>query len=177
MANTPSDLVARRVRDLRNGRGWTVKQLAARCAEAGVRLSEQALYKLEAQRDKPDRTARAVTVDEMLGLAYVLEVAPVYLLTGTEDDAGDLPVTPEVAVPQVDARRWIRGFAFLPGTDVRKWRSNRPASEASTEWRAINAETDDLHAMLAGLDETRAQIMHILHNRETLERERQEEGY
>src|SRR5579875_1366589 len=101
---TPSDLVALRVRVLREGRGMTVRELAARCAELGMaRLTAQALYKLEGQRSAQDRRPRPVTVDELLVLACALDIAPVHLIAGLDDD-GDVPVTPGRSVSAREAR-------------------------------------------------------------------------
>jgi transcriptional regulator with XRE-family HTH domain len=136
---TVSDLIAKRVRELRTGQGMTVKQLAARCTEVGVRLSEQALYKLEGQREAPGRPARPVTVDELLGLAYVLDVAPVYLIAGLGDDDEQVPITPQRSASAGRARKWIRGMGAVPGINVHRFDLNRPSSEANTTWFAINA--------------------------------------
>jgi transcriptional regulator with XRE-family HTH domain len=70
-----SDDVAREVRAARQRRGLTVAQLAARCAYLGApKLTTQALYKLEGQRDNPGRRPRSVTVDELFILADALQV-------------------------------------------------------------------------------------------------------
>jgi transcriptional regulator with XRE-family HTH domain len=72
---TVSDHVAERVRRLRQARRLTVAELAGRCATAGwPQLSTQVIYKLEGQRDTPDRPPRPVTIDELLVLAEVLDV-------------------------------------------------------------------------------------------------------
>jgi transcriptional regulator with XRE-family HTH domain len=82
-ASTPSDQVARRVRELRTDRNMTVKDLAARCAEEGMPgLTAQTLYKLEAQRDPAKRKPRPVSVDELLVLARALDVPVSELLIG-----------------------------------------------------------------------------------------------
>jgi transcriptional regulator with XRE-family HTH domain len=77
---TASDLIAQRIRELRNARGMTVADLAARCEAAGMpKLTAQALYKLEGQRNALDRPPRPVTVDELLVLARALGVTPAEL--------------------------------------------------------------------------------------------------
>ena len=130
---TPSDLIAERIRDLRNSRGMTIADLADRCAAAGVpKLTTQALYKLEGQRESKTRRPRPVTVDELLVLAYVLDAAPAHLIVGLDDNT-PFPVTPELSVPAIDARRWIRGWPHsrdgLPGTDGHQYRMYTPDSE------------------------------------------------
>jgi transcriptional regulator with XRE-family HTH domain len=141
MANTPSDLIAQRVRKLREGRGWKVADLAARCKEAGMpRLTVQALYKLETQRDRSDRAPRSVTVDELLVLAYVLDVAPVHLIAGLDDDT-PLPVSPDWTVNAPGARKWVRGLVPLSGGDKKRYEANVPASEENTRWFIVNDVT------------------------------------
>jgi transcriptional regulator with XRE-family HTH domain len=130
---TPSDLIARRVRDLRKARGMTVAELAARCGSVGMpKLTAQALYKLEGQRESATRNARPVTVDELLALAYVLDAAPAHLIAGL-DDTASFPVTPAVSVPAADVRQWIRGWPHsrggLPGSDGHWYRMYTPDSE------------------------------------------------
>jgi hypothetical protein len=128
MANreTVSDQIASRIRELRWQRGeMTVADLAAKCDAAGMpSLTTQALYRLE-QRGNPGRPARPVSVDELLVLAYVLDVAPMVLLAGNSDDKAT-PVTPKISVPALVARNWITGFQILPGTDEEKYVRSLP---------------------------------------------------
>ena len=78
---TPSDVVAQRVRHLRKARGMTVAELADGCAAAGMdRLTAQALYKLETRRAAPSGFRRPVTVDEVGTLARALGCTPAELL-------------------------------------------------------------------------------------------------
>jgi len=95
MANsqTPSDVVAARVKQVRKRRALTVADLAARCAELGApQLTAQALYKLEARRPGKLRP-RPVTVDELFILARALDVTVGELLIGTPGTIG--PMTPK----------------------------------------------------------------------------------
>jgi transcriptional regulator with XRE-family HTH domain len=135
MANapTPSDLIAERIGDLCKRSGVTLAELAKRCDATGVRLTAQALYKLVGQRDK--RTPRPVSIDELLALAYVLDIAPVHLIAGLDDEA-PFPVTPSLSVPSVSAREWIRGFRRLPdGSEI--YRANVPPGEVGARFFAV----------------------------------------
>jgi transcriptional regulator with XRE-family HTH domain len=139
MANeqSVSDVVAARVREVRGKRGMTVAELAARCAELGVpELTAQALYKLE-QRRQGKLRPRPVTVDELLVLALALDIAPVHLLAGLDDQA-PYPATPSVSVRAVVARRWMRGWPQsegLPGyTDQKRYLGTTPDSEDDVEY-------------------------------------------
>lgn len=132
MANTqtPSDVVAGRVRDVRTKRKLTVAGLAARCAALGAPdLTAQALYKLEGRRPGKLRP-RPVTVDELLALAAALNVAPVHLLVPTDDFDESYRLTAEVSVSASSARAWIRGvLPLLPGDDGREYWSEVPRDE------------------------------------------------
>ena len=106
-----SDVVAARVREVREKRRMTVVDLAARCAELGAPgLTLQALYKLEGQRDPAKRHPRPVTVAELLALALALDVAPVHLLVPVDDGEQPYQVTAAVSESRFRVRSWIRGL-------------------------------------------------------------------
>jgi len=169
-APTPSDLIAARIRELREGRegrAMTVAELAARCKAAGMpRLTAQVLYKMEGQR--ANRTPRPVTVDELLVLAYALDVAPAVLITGTDDDAM-VPVTPGLSVSAREARGWMAGFQALPGTDEERYGASLPAS-----LRAGYAR--DAEEALAAIDAIRKNILLEQRMRGLREQFTQDEG-
>lgn len=154
-APTPSDLIAQRIRELRKARGMTVTELAERCQAAGAsRLTAQALYKLEGQRDK--RSPRPVSVDELLTLAYVLDIAPVHLIAGLDDDAV-LPVSPDWAVSAPGAREWIRGLAPLADSDRQRYEANVPPSEQHARWFTIRDATS-YEAVMHALEGLKAYV-------------------
>jgi len=112
MANeqTPSDVVAARVRQVRVKRDMKVKDLAARCAELGApQLTTQALYKLEGQRESATRRPRPVSVDELLALALALNAPPLYLLVPPDDPDEPYPVTTTETESRANVCRWIVG--------------------------------------------------------------------
>jgi transcriptional regulator with XRE-family HTH domain len=149
-AATPSDLIAQRVRDLRKARGMTAADLAKRCAEAGMpRLTAQALYKLEGQRSK--RTPRPITVDELLVLAYALDIAPAYLVSGL-DDATMIPVTPALSVSALEVRNWMLGMQVLEGGDEELYAANVPTN-------ARGVFSRDVDEAIASLDELRQELV------------------
>lgn len=138
---TPSDQIAQTIRNLMEDRGWSVAELARRCGEAGLhRLTAQVLYKLLSQRDAPGRVPRPITIDELLLLAYVLDVAPVHLIAGLDDDA-PLPVSPDWTVSAAGARLWIRGLAPVAGGDKKRYLANVPPSEENTRWFTVSDVT------------------------------------
>lgn len=128
---TPSDVAAKRVREVRRKRGLTVAQLAERCAERGMpELTEQALYNLEAGRaDKRGRRRRAVTVDELLVLSLALDVAPTHLLISPDDDFEPYQITPARSEPAGAVRDWIRGVPILDGIVQRDFYTEVPEPE------------------------------------------------
>ncbi len=134
MANerTASDIVAATVREVRGKRGMTVSDLAARCAELGApRLTAQALYKLEGQRDPAKRRPRPVTVDELMALARALDIAPLYLLTGLGRDSEPYQVTGNVRERTGKVRQWICGTiegGNMRGVDRLAYLTQRPES-------------------------------------------------
>ncbi len=144
---TPSDLIAERIRKLREDRGMTVAELAARCKAAGMpRLTAQVLYKLEGQR--ANRNPRPVAVDELLVLAFALDIAPVHLIAGLDDDE-PLPVSPDWTVDAPGARKWIRGLVPLSGGDKKRFEANVPASEQDTIWFTVADATNYEQVSLA----------------------------
>lgn len=80
---TPSDTVARRVREIRDGRGWSAARLAEQCAKAGYpQLTAEVIGNIErGRRDQSGRRRRDVTVDEMFAFARTFELPPALLLT------------------------------------------------------------------------------------------------
>jgi transcriptional regulator with XRE-family HTH domain len=129
--DSASDIVAARIRAVRRKRDLTVAELAEQCAAAGYpELTAHALYSLEGRRSGTSRAARAVTVDELLALAKVLQVAPVHLLvppSAGEDDT--YQVTHAVAAPAPRVREWVRGYGLLPGDDRQLYLTEVPPEE------------------------------------------------
>lgn len=127
----PSEVMGRRVQEVRRRRGWTASQLADRCSEIGApKLTAQAIANIEnGRKDKiTGRRRRDITIDELMALATALEVAPVHLLVPLDDDTA-YEVTPEREVPAFAARDFVRGFTPLGGMDVRWLWSEMPANE------------------------------------------------
>ncbi len=164
-----SDAVARRIKEARARRGWSAKQLAEKCAERGLsRLTHSVLNNIESGRHNEDgQRKRDVTVDELLGLALVLDVAPVHLLALPEKR--EVEVTVRVApgvVLKENARllQWVRGDAPLPESDSRLYYASSieqlPAPDAqrtSAEF-ARSVLQDRAKELLQGFNEQTAQM-------------------
>jgi transcriptional regulator with XRE-family HTH domain len=106
-----SDIVAKRIREARKKRGWLVKDLAAECAKAGVpRLTAAVITNLETRR----RPGREISAEELIALAWVLEVTPVQLLSPLSGDEV-LEVVPGEGKDPVDAAAWLSDEDFSIG--------------------------------------------------------------
>lgn len=123
-----SDAAAVRLREARTRRGWTTKQLADACAAAGaVKLTSAALSNIETgRRDTEGVRRRELSVDELVVLAVVLDVAPIHLL-GLPDNAEpgtQLQLTPALAVGDGELLlEWFCGQRALPDSDSRQFYS------------------------------------------------------
>jgi transcriptional regulator with XRE-family HTH domain len=116
---TPTALVAARVRELRDGRGWSAQRLADELTQVGINWDRSIVANLESGR------RATVSVEELLALAYVFGVAPVHILVPTDDRP--YPVVPTDERPTRQVRAWIRGKEALK--DERTYFIEVPADE------------------------------------------------
>lgn len=118
----PTRVVAERVRELRKRHGWSAERLAGEMKAVGIPWERMVVTKLETNRRS------SVTLEELLALAYVLDVAPVHLLVPVN---GDEPYEPIPGLPvRLDlARKWIRGQHPIGDVDLRIYGSEVPAEE------------------------------------------------
>jgi transcriptional regulator with XRE-family HTH domain len=119
--SSPSDVASRRIREARQRRGWTVKELADKCADAGApHITATVITNLETRR----HSTREITLDEVLALARVLEVTPLQLMIPLDADETLEPVS-GVELDAMGAISWIaaddRNFDL-----TRRARSNNP---------------------------------------------------
>lgn len=126
--STSTNTIAQRVQDLRRKRGWSAAALAEECADLGMpALNRSVIANIESGR-RP-----YVTTDELLTLAYALDVAPVHLLVPLEInetvDAHRYRATPDRFLSIPVAREWIRGRICPPGRDPRTYHSEVPRQE------------------------------------------------
>src|SRR6266545_5102056 len=76
----PVEVVARRMREVRETRRLTAAQLADRMRQAGIGWDRQIVTNLETGR------RASLSVDELFALAVVLQVAPIHLLVPLDDE-------------------------------------------------------------------------------------------
>jgi transcriptional regulator with XRE-family HTH domain len=106
------DVVRARVKELRGRKGWSGTKLGEELDALGVPWNRSVVANFESGR-RP-----AVSVQELLALALVLDVAPVNLLVPL--DSEPYQVTPKKTEPQdsVAVWLWMRGEKPLPGTET-----------------------------------------------------------
>jgi transcriptional regulator with XRE-family HTH domain len=106
------DVVRARVKELRGRNGWSGAELGERLSALGVPWNRSVVANFESGR-RP-----AVSVQELLALALVLDVAPINLLVPLYSEP--YRVTPEGTDPQnsVDVWSWLRGEQPLPGASA-----------------------------------------------------------
>ncbi|WP_155255741.1 helix-turn-helix domain-containing protein [Salinispora fenicalii] len=125
---TPHRAIANRVKELREGRGWSAQRLGEEIAKLGTRLDRSIVTNFESGRRS------YVTVEEWLVLAYVLDVAPVHLLMpidANEDTPYQL-VPVGGPIPALPVRAWIRGQTIIDTVDPKQYFSEVP----DAEWQA-----------------------------------------
>lgn len=140
----PVQVIADRVRQYRTQRGWSVRELAERCAAAGLPLNRGVLTNLETGK------RAAISIDELLVLADVLRV-PFPTLFIPVGDTRQFQITPTRAVDPYAAYLWVTGrvprmdqgldtSSFSDPEDVRMWaRANQPLTLLA---RLLAASTD-----------------------------------
>lgn len=94
----PAEVLAKKVLELRNRRGWTQDELAKRMTKLGVAWGRTTIAKVE-------HGDRQVTVDELICLARALNTQPAALLT---DDVEQL-LTPTTRVSPQAFWQWMTG--------------------------------------------------------------------
>ena len=140
----PHRVIAERVRELRKRRGMTAARLAEEMTQAGVKWDRTIVTNLENGRRS------AVSVEEALTLAYVLDVAPVHLIVPLSPD-GWYAVTPDEYRTRNDrVRAWIRGAYALEGhTDQRAYFSEVPEDEWVPPRQLSSEEQEEVEHRLA----------------------------
>jgi transcriptional regulator with XRE-family HTH domain len=131
-------VIAARVHELRKGRGWSAEELAIRMTAAGMAWTRLVVTKLETGRRK------SVSTEELLALAYVLDVAPIYLLLPWDDGAA-YPVTPNTRARTGLVREWVRGTiegSTLPGVDRFRYFAQQPKT-ATSRVRVVEEGADN----------------------------------
>lgn len=135
----PTAVVAGRVRELRAVRRWSAQRLADEMTKIGIEWNRGVVAKLETGRRE------SLSVAELFGLAYALEVNPLVLLLPQQNVEYD--IAPNVRFKAVEVYGWLMGDGLPP------FESHR---ELSDEEKAV--QRLDAHAkLLASLSYTTAE--------------------
>lgn len=140
LGGTTTGIIASQVKQMRTRRGWSAQQLADAMKATGVPWERMVVTKFETGR------RQSLTVEELLALAFVLEVAPVHLLVPIDAD-GEYPVTPTVSAATDRVRAWIRGQLPIPGMDPRVFYSNVPPGEFGSYTARTYTRKDGSHVL------------------------------
>ena len=110
-----SDSVAERLKEVRQQRGLSAAALAERCKAIGApEITRSVIANIESgRRDEDGRRTRDVTVEELLVLAYALQVPPVLLLVPA-NDTDALQVAAGIGMDTSTASGWLIGSAPAP---------------------------------------------------------------
>lgn len=122
----PVATIAQRVKELRGRRGWNAAQLGEALGKHGVRWDRFAVASLEKGK------RQNVTVQELLALSLVLDVAPVNLMVPLDDRP--YQVTSTRAENSDLVRSWVRGEHPLPGGDERTYRAETSLADMRAEY-------------------------------------------
>jgi transcriptional regulator with XRE-family HTH domain len=109
-----TEVIAGRVRGLRTAAGWSGAALAERLNERGIPWNRTTVAKLETGRRE------SITVQELLALAVVLEVPPVWLLTDPSAERA-VPIAEGIELDPWAALLWLIGKQPLKKRPGRNW--------------------------------------------------------
>ncbi len=121
-SETVSDLVARRIQQLRKDQGMaSAARLAAECSRLGApEVTTNTIANIESgRRDSDGRRRRDVTVDELLAISAALGVPPVALLVHPQEE--HTPIIGTIAVPPVEALLWMLGEVMANPAKYGAW--------------------------------------------------------
>jgi transcriptional regulator with XRE-family HTH domain len=107
-----SELVGKRVKAIRTGHGWSVRRFVEECQSAGWQVTASQIENIEGVKREGRGPRRDVSVDELLALAWVLDVNPLVLLLPAE--RAEYAVTPSVEADALDVYRWLIAQAGRP---------------------------------------------------------------
>lgn len=160
-----SELVAERVRDLRNRAGMSRDQLAAAAREHGAapEFTHQSVTFLENGRPKDGVRTRLFALDELWALAEALEVSPLELLGPTAELFVGDTASVEVTCPRCAAG--AGGMERVTREDLGRLGNLSPLETTlvETAYRLAEAidQADDARALPALTKELRATVQEL----------------
>jgi transcriptional regulator with XRE-family HTH domain len=128
--NEVGAIFGRRVREVRRRRDWSQAELSRRLAEIGHPMSQVVIARIEAK--SPGSRALKVSLDDVVAIAGVLGVSPLFLFLPLEDDAV-VSISPSLELPAEQVRAWVRGdlpLIEMTDEDRRLFETERDAASA-----------------------------------------------
>lgn len=161
-------VIAERVRDLRERSGLTQGELADRMAELGVPWKRATVINLEtrAPSSRGSGAGRdAVTVQELLALAVIFDVPPIWLLADPREGT-PTPITAKLDRDPWNSLLWLGGRQALTDTPGSPWDgASRLLDEVFkvanliARYRRWSTSTDDMvDSIDVGSGESRDQV-------------------
>lgn len=92
-----------------------MRKMVEACQAAGFNVTSNVIENIEGI-ERPGRPRRPVTVDELMALAYVLDVSPLVLLFPA--DRVEYPLTSTTSADLERVYRWLVGRARRPGAEA-----------------------------------------------------------
>lgn len=128
---SPHRTIAKRVRELRRQRGIrSARELADLMSEIGFPWDRSIVANLESGR------RATVSVAELFGLAYVLNVSPMHLLM--PDDGQELyEYVPGMAANARPVREWVAGRRPIHGQNLNLFIGAVPGDDPDDFWRGF----------------------------------------
>lgn len=128
MTESPSQIFARRIREIRKSRAWSQEVVARRLMELeGKRTDDPGL--VESNRvlvARAEAGKRPVSIDDAVRFGAVLGVSPLALFLAPDEDTL-VAVAPTLSVPAGLAYQWLAGYAPLRSSDITTYRQHEPA--------------------------------------------------
>ena len=130
---TPGEAFGRRLKQVRQRRGWTQAQLSRRLSELDYPIDRVTLSKIERGGER----AQNVKLQELLAIAYALGVPPVQMMFPYEDETRVRVIGKQPPAPADDVRGWIAGqWPLYADDDKATYYLERPPQllSATLEW-------------------------------------------
>lgn len=156
MTESPSEVVAQRLKQLRRARGWSAQRLAEECARLGApHLSASVIANIETGRkDAAGKRRREVTVEELLIFSYALNTPAVALLVPFTSE--QMQITPNVTASPDAALGWLLGGEplLLPDGTVRDRETWSKHEAAIRQYRHVWSICEDIYELWTLIDES-----------------------
>jgi transcriptional regulator with XRE-family HTH domain len=125
-AQRPRDLFAERLRDLREGRGWSQRDLADELERSGSPMDRAVIARIETGK-------RGVSLDEAILFAAVLGTSLENMIVPSDiarpGSQETFQIAGKITVPARDVRLWLKGLQPLRQDDLAAWLKAMPDAD------------------------------------------------